>query len=80
MKHATTEFSQKEVLKNNNKIPERFTYRLLVSTNRTFDIKRLLCFAVIIYTLAGVVMATMTRIEPSTAGELDTTQPLIMFT
>ena len=80
MKDATIQFSHKEVLENNNKIAERFTYRLLMSTNRTFDIKRLFCFAVIIYTLAGVVMATMTRIEPSTAGKLDTTQPLIMFT
>ena len=54
-------------------------YLLLMATNRALNITRLSCFGIIIWT-PRIVMTTMTRKELSAAWELDTTEPLIMFT
>ena len=54
-------------------------YLLLMATNRALNITRLSCFGIIIWT-PRVVMTTTTRKELSTAWELDTSEPLIMFT
>ena len=56
-----------------------FSYLLLMATNRALNITRLSCFGIIILT-PRVVMKMMTRKELSAAWELDTTEPLIMFT
>ena len=54
-------------------------YLLLMVTNRALNITRLSCFGIIIWT-PRVVMTTMTGKELSTAWELNTAEPLIMFT
>ena len=54
-------------------------YLLLMATNRALNITRLSCFGIIIWT-PRVVMTTTTGKELSTAWELNTSEPLIMFT
>ena len=54
-------------------------YLLLMATNQALNITRLSCFGIIIWT-PRVVMTTTTGKELSTAWELDTSEPLIMFT
>ena len=56
-----------------------FSYLLLMASNRALNITRLSCFGIVILTPI-VVMKMMTRKELSAAWELDTTEPLIMFT
>ena len=50
-----------------------------MATNRALNRTRLSCFGIVIWA-PRVVMTTMTRKELSAARELDTAEPLIMFT